>query len=256
MANTDLNPQKGLQGTSPLYNMGTSPNTRTAVSQKVRILTPAYGTSSALFQMGVLYNFAPTESRTVEEVRSIGFGDTVAELVPGNTDHATANVERALLYLSNMWQATGYAAGVDGPVRSLRHHKWPFDVEEQLVFSSLADNDINPGSPPSGFSGGSGNYNGGAKGIAYPTVTEGAGSSSGSHTALITMYEACWWGSWSRTYNRDTAIISESGDIHITDMHDFSSIYGEFLATGNDPTIGQLGSIRYGSTIAGGGGLT
>ena len=107
MANTDLNPQKGLQGTSPVYDMGTTPNTRTAVSQKVRILTPAYGTSSALFQMGVLYNFAPSQSRNIEEVRSIGFGDIVAELVPGNTDHPMANVERALLYLSNIWQATG-----------------------------------------------------------------------------------------------------------------------------------------------------
>ena len=253
MANTDLNPQKGLQGTSPVYDMGTTPNTRTAVSQKVRILTPAYGTSSALFQMGVLYNFAPTQNRNIEEVRSIGFGDIVAELVPGNTDHPTANVERALLYLSNIWQATGYAAGVDGPVRSLRHHRWPFDVEEQLVFSTLADNDLD--SAGSGFNPGGGGYNGGVKAIEFPEVTEIAGISGGGHTALLTMYEACWWGAWSRTYNRDTAIITETGDINITDTHDFSSVYGEFLATGNDPTIGQLGSIRYGpnSVVAGSG---
>jgi len=243
MANTDLNPQKGLQGTSPVYDMGTSPNTRTAVSQKVRILAPAYGTSSSLFQMGVLYNFAPSESRTIEEVRSIGFGDIVAELVPGNTEHATANVERALLYLSNIWQATGYAAGVDGPVRSLRHHRWPFDVEEQLVFSTLADNDLD--SAGTGFSGGSGSFNGGVKAVSYPPVTNSNLAGNG-HTALITMNEACWWGSWSRTYNRDSAIVTESGDINITDIHDFSSIYGEVLATGNDPSIGQLGSIRYG----------
>ena len=75
--NTDLDPTKGLQGSSPVYDMGTTPNTRTAVSQKVRILTPAYGTSSALFQMGVLYNFAPSQNRNIEEVRSIGFGDIV-----------------------------------------------------------------------------------------------------------------------------------------------------------------------------------
>jgi hypothetical protein len=253
MANTDLNPQKGLQGTSPMYDMGTSPNTRTAVSQKVRILTPAYGNSSALFQMGVLYNFNPTSNRTIEEVRGIGFGDIVAELVPGNTEHMTASTERALLYLSNIWQATGYAAGVDGPVRSLRHHRWPFDVEEQMVMSTIADADLD--SAGSGFSGASGAFNGGVKSIEYPTVTEISGVSGGGHTALITMYEACWWGSWSRTYNRDTAIITETGDIHITDEHDFSSIYGEFLATGNDPTIGQLGSIRFGAQVGGGGGL-
>lgn len=253
MANTDLNPQKGLQGTSPIYDMGTSPNTRTAVSQKVRILSPAYGTSSSLFQMGVLYNFAPTESRNIEEVRSIGMGDIVAELVPGNTDKMTASIERALLYLSNIWQATGYAGGVDGPVRSLRHHRWPFDVEEQLVFSTLADWDLDAAG--SGASGAGGAYNGGQKAIEYPTVTEVAGQSSGGHTALITLYEACWWGSWNRTYNRDTAIITESGDINITDTHDFSSIYGEFLASGNDPTIGQLGSVRFGASSQSGGGL-
>jgi hypothetical protein len=248
MANTDLNPRKGLQGTSPLYDMGTSPNTRTAVSQKVRILTPAYGTSSALFQMGVLYNFAPTESRDIEEVRSVGYGDIIAELVPANTGHMTANVERALLYLSNLWQATGYAAGVDGPVRSVRHHKWPFDVEEQLVFSTLADNDLDRAGV--GFGGDGGQFNGGVKAIEFPTVTEVAGVSSGGHTALITMYETCWWGGWNRTYNKDSAIITESNDIHITDVHDFSSVYGEFLATGNDPTIGQLGSVRYGNPQA------
>jgi hypothetical protein len=233
--------------------MGTTPNTRTAVSQKVRILAPAYGTTSALFQMGVLANFNPTETRTIEPVRGIGFGDMIAEMVPGNTEPMTASVERALLYLSNLWQATGYAAGVDGPVRSLRHHKWPFDVEQQMVFSTLADNDLDAAG--SGFSGTSGAYNGGVKAIEFPTVTEISGVSTGGHTALITLYEACWWGDWNTTFNRDTAIITENGTINITDVHDFSSIYGEFLATGNDPTIGQLGSVRFGTTLAGGGGL-
>ncbi len=37
----------------------------------------------------------------------------------------------------------------------------------------------------------------------------------------------------------------ESGDVIISDVHDFSSMYGEFLSTGNDPSLGQLGSIRF-----------
>ncbi len=254
MPNKDLNPQKGVQGTSPLYDFGTSPNTRTAVSQKVRILAPAYGTSSALFQMGVLSSFNPSETRGIEPLRGIGFGDMIAELVPGPTEPMTASVERALLYLANLWQATGYAAGVDGPVRSLRHHKWPFDVEQQIVFSTLADNDLEAAG--TGFSGTSGAFNGGVKAIEFPTVTEINGVSSGGHTALITLYEACWWAGWNTTFSRDSAIIMESGDINITDVHDFSSIYGEFLATGNDPTLGEIGSVRYGATIAGGGTLT
>ena len=253
MPNQDLNPQRGLQGTSPLYKMGTTPNTRTAVSQKIRILAPAYGTSSALFQMGVMSTFNPNESRQIEPVRGIGFGDIIAEQVPGVTDPMTVSTERALLYLSNLWQSSGYAAGIDGPVRSLRHHRWPFDVEWQLVFSTLADNDL--GAAGSGFSGTSGAYNGGVKAIEYPNVTEIAGISGGGHTALITMMEACWWTTWGTSISKDSAMILESGDFSVTDVHDFSSVYGEFLATGLDPSSGQLGSIRFGSGVSSGGGL-
>lgn len=253
MANTDINPSRGLQGSSYLYDYGTSPNTRTAVSQKVRILAPAYGNNSALFQIGVLSTFNPSESRSIEPVRGIGFGDQIAELVPSVTEPMTASTERALLYLANLWQSTGYAAGIDGPVRSLRHHKWPFDVEQQLVFSSIADLDL--GAAGAGFSGSSGSYNGGVKAIEYPAVTSVAGVSSGGHTAIITMYEACWWQDWNTTFSKDQGLIMESGTMMITDVHDFSSIYGEFLATGNDPTIGQLGSIRFGSSLNSGAGL-
>lgn len=255
MANSDINPQNGRQGTSYIYDMGTSPNTRVAVSQKIRLLAPAYGSTSALFQVGVLSSFNPTESRSIEPVRGIGMGDIIAELVPSVTEPMTASVERALLYLANLWQATGYAAGIDGPVRSLRHHRWPFDVEQQLVFSTLADNDLDAAG--SGFSGTSGAYNGGVKAIQFPQVTPipDGGPSQGGHTAIITLYEACWWSDWSATFAADSGIIMESGTMNITDVHDFASIYGEFLATGNDPTIGQLGSVRYGNGLTGGGGF-
>jgi len=255
MANSDINPQNGLQGTSSIYNMGTSPNTRVAVSQKVRVLAPAYGNTSALFQIGVLSQFNPSESRNPDTVRGIGMGDVIAELVPSVTDPMTASCERALLYLANMWQATGYASGVDGPVRSLRHHRWPFDIEVQLVFSTLADNDLNAANV--GFNGSSGSYNGGVKAIQYPQVTAvpESGPTSGGHTAIITLYETCWWNQWSYSIGAEQGIIMESGDMTITDVHDFSSIYGEFLSSGNDPTIGQLGSVRFGGNMGGGGGF-
>jgi hypothetical protein len=250
MANFDNNPQNGLQGTSYVYQMGTSPNTRTAVSQKVRVLTPAYGNNEALHQMGVLSSFNPQESRTVEPVRGVGFGDHVAELVPSVTDPMTGSFERALLYLCNLWQSTGYAAGVDGPVRSLRHHRWPFDIEQQLVFSSLADSDL--GRANQGFSGETGKFSGGVKAITFPQVTPDSsngqahpGQDGRGHSAIITIYEACWFNAWSTTFSKDSGMIMETGDVTITDVHDFASVYGEFLATGNDPTIGQLGSIRF-----------
>jgi len=255
MSNSDINPQNGLQGTSYLYNMGTSANTRVAVSQKVRVLAPAYGNNSALFQIGVLSTFNPNESKNLEPVRGIGMGDIIAELVPSVTDPMTASVERALMYLANLWQASGYAAGVDGPVRSLRHHRWPFDVEVQMVFSTLVDNDLNAANV--GFNGSSGAYNGGVKAIQFPQVTPVPenGPTSGGHTAIISLYETCWWNSWQVSIAAEQGIIMESGDMTITDVHDFSSIYGEFLATGNDPTIGQLGSVRFGGNLTGGGGF-
>lgn len=252
MANTDRNPQNGLQGSSYIYKIGTSPNTRAVVSQKVRVLAPAYGSASAeLFQIGVMANFGPTENRTVEQLRGIGFGDIIAELVPGNTEAMTASVERTLLYLSNLWQSTGYAAGVDGPVRSLRHHRWPFDVEQQIVFSRIADADLDSAAP--GEFTGSG-FTGGIQSVAYPNAQSGGGGTGeGSHTVLITMYETCWWQDWNTAFSRDSAMLSENGTIIITDVHDFASVYGEFLATGNDPTIGQTGSIRFGTSLTGGG---
>ena len=254
--NTDNGPANGLGGSSYMYDMGTSPNTRTAVSQKVRLLTPHYGNNQAMHQTGVVSSFNPSQSRTVEPVRGIGFGDIVHELVPSVTEPTTGSFERALMYLCNLWQAVGYASGVDGPVRSLAHHKWPFDIEQQLVFSTLADSDL--GVANLGKKGGAGSFDGGTKQISYPMVTPdfGSGSSGGNatapgdargHSALITIYEACWFTSWSATFAKDSGLILETGDVTVSDVHDFASMYGEFLATGNDPTIGQLGSIRFGS---------
>lgn len=254
MPNTDANPQQGLQGSSYLYDYGTSPNTRTAVSQKVRLLAPAYGASTgALYQMGVVSQFNPSQSRTIDPIRGIGFGDIIAELVPSVTEPTTGNMERALLYLSNLWQSTGYAGGVDGPVRSLAHHRWPFDIEQQLVFSTLADRDL--GSPNVGVTGSG--FTSGVQRIRYPSPSTPSGSPDTNlgHSAIITMYEACWFNTWSTTFAKDSGMIMESGDVTVSDVHDFASLYGEFLRTGNDPTVGQLGSIRYSGATPGLGSL-
>ena len=121
LPNTDMNPQNGVQGTSYLYNFGTSPNTRAALSQKVRVLTPTYGDSRVLSQMGVLTSISLNSSRGVDSIRGLGFGDRIAELIPNYGDPETLSFERAMLYLANLWQSVGYAAGIDGPVRSLKH---------------------------------------------------------------------------------------------------------------------------------------
>ena len=250
-SNTDHSPTGGVQGSSPLYRFGTSPNTRSVVSQKVRILAPGYGdTEGVLHQIGVLSNFSPNESRTIEPVRGVGFGDQVAELVPGVTDPMTATIERQLLYLSNIWQSTGYAAGVSGPMRSLKHHRWPFDVRQEIVFSVIADQEFSGG--PSIQPGA--DFTGGVSTLEYSSAVGGGNvdASSGTHNILVTYYEACWWQGWSNSgFSRDSALVTESGDIMITDVHDGSTVYGEFLASGNDPSLGQTSSLIYGGQYTG-----
>ena len=131
------------------------------------------------------------------------------------------------------------------------------------MFSSLADFDL--GVANVGFKGTPGQFDGGTRQIQYPEVTPNQGQRGGSdavapggnrgHSAVITMYEACWFTSWSANFEKDSGMIMESGEVQISDVHDFASVYGEFLATGNDPTIGQLGSIRYGASAQAGGGI-
>jgi len=122
------------------------------------------------------------------------------------------------------------------------------DIEEQIVFSTLVDGDL--GVPNVGQSQ-SAKFDTGAKAIKYPRAVtpsndkpEAPGASPG-HTALLTLFESCWWNNFSRAYAAESGMISESGSINITDTHDLGTIYGEFLATGNDPSIGQKGSERY-----------
>ena len=116
------------------------------------------------------------------------------------------------------------------------------------MFSSIADFDLT-GQAGQGFNGGGGTFDGGVKSIQYQEVTNDPQNIPGgarSHTAIITLYETCWFNSWSLTnLAKDTGMLMETGDVTISDVHDFSSEYGEFLATGNDPTIGQVGSVRY-----------
>jgi len=235
--NQDMNPSNGLQGSSYIYNLGMSPNTRAAMSQKVRILSPSAG-SNQMTQIGVLGNFGPSFSRSAEEVRGIGFGDKIAELVPGVQSAVTVSLERTMLYLSNLWQSLGYNGGVSGPARSLAHQRWPFDLQQQVVFSDIADREVSDTGD---------GYSGGIQNIAFPSSgTTPSGVVDGVHKASITMYEGCWLTDTSFSFQKDSQMVSESGNAMVTDVHDYSSVYGEFMPTGNNPyNPDERGSIRF-----------
>ena len=244
MANTDSTPANGAQGSSHIYDYNSSPNTRAAISQKVRILTPVYKPgqeqNNLLYQLGVCSSFSADFNRSVEDIRGIGFGDQIAERVPGVSDPVDVSIERTLMYLSNGHQAFGFAGGVDGPVRTLQHHRWPFDIEQQLVFSSIADTET----PTAVFENQQGlrdiDFSGQSVTGASDYYTEQ------KHKAIITYFEACWMTSISGANpTADSSLMAQSISAAAQDVHDLFSTYGEFLPSGNDPTIGQNATIRH-----------
>ena len=252
--NKDLNPQGSIQGSSALYKFNSSPNTRAVVSQKCRVLTPAYGSDDGLlYQIGVVASFSiSASSRSAEPYRGVGFGDQIAELVPGVSDPHSASFTRTLLYLSNAHQAFGYAGGVDGPVRTLQQHRWPFDIEQQLVFSTLADTEA-PSNGPDGLINVDFTTQNATDGEETPTNVNGEPGTAGSkkHKALITYCEGCWITSMDHgEMSADGGIIQQSIEAQITDVHDLYSTYGEFMATGNNPTLGQNSSLLYNARAA------
>ena len=216
-----------------MYRMGTAPNTRTAVTQKNKVY--GYGVNAAgLTQIGVVSEFGHDESRTIEPVRGVGFGDQIAELVPGVTEPMALTLNKTLLYVLNLFQVVGYKGGVDGLVRSLKHHRWPFDIKQELVFSEIASawelagatSDIkNANKQP-----------------------EGAGYLTNTVQALFTFFEGCWFNSYSASYTSDAALVTENGSVTVTDVLDGTSVYGEFINSGLTP-IGDNGGPGSGFSL-------
>jgi hypothetical protein len=204
-----------------IYRVGSSPNTRVAISQKNRVFSRPFTTGSPVEkQVGVLSTFDYSESRAVDPVRGVGFGDKVQELVPGVTEPMSLTLNRTLLYTAGIVQEVGYRGGVDGLVRSLRQHKWPFDIRSELVFSELVT----------------------AKDQGAILVKV-QGTDTPNY-ALITYFEACWLNSISVSFPSDSAIVMEDASATCTDVTDGVSTYGnspdnygDLLDSGNNPII-------------------
>jgi hypothetical protein len=216
-----------------IYRKGSSPNTRVAISQKNRVFSTPYTTGTpSLKQVGVLSTFDYSESRAVDPVRGVGFGDKIQELVPGVTEPMALTLNRTLLYTAGIAQEVGYKAGVDGLVRSLRQHKWPFDIRSELVFSELV------------------------AGLDAASMVLAQTLGVDGQLALITYFEACWLNSVSVSFPSDSAIVAEDASATCTDVTDGTSFYGttadtygDFLDSGNNPiTQPGAGSRLYTAT--------
>lgn len=229
---------KPSDSTNYIYRQGTAPNTRAAISQKNKIFGyMANATSPGFQQIGVVSEFGHDESRSVEAIRGVGFGDQVAELVPGVTEPMTLTLNKTLLYAVNLFQSVGYKGGVEGLVRSLKHHRWPFDIKQEMVFSevsSLQDLD-------------------GAPGVRSASVQpNGEGFMTNDIKALFTFFEGCWLNSYSASYTADASIVAENSSVTVTDIIDGVSQYGEYIDTGLAPGVAGTAGNGFSLRFAGG----
>jgi len=216
-----------------LYRQGTSGQTRTVQSTRFKIYSHAVGVGK-FARIGVTSSFQLSESKNLETIRGLGFGDQIAELVPGVTQPMQLTVDRTALYLQNLMQQFGYKAGVSGLVRSLKHHKWPFDIKTEIVFSELASEDLNRGQATPAIVT---NNEGGLNNLGNPGLY-----------AVVTVYEGCWMTSYSTGYQVEQAAVTENCTIEVSDIFDIAgSVYGEFIDSGLNKTDVTGRSIRYSS---------
>ncbi len=202
-----------------VHRVGVTPETTSVISSKNKIYaTPADAGAETLFQIGVVATFDPSETRAVEAVRGVGYGDHVAELVPGVTDPMTLAVTRTAQYLSMIYQVFGYKGGVDGIVRSLRHHKWPFDMVQEIVLSRmLAD------SPDT------------ADDLSEVSNQINGGYNAEQLGAMMTYYEGCWISDYSSSYAADAALVQENVTVNVTDIIANTGVTGqEYVETSPD----------------------
>lgn len=191
-----------------IYRKGMAPQTKTVVSTKNKIYSKAAG-RAGFEQIGVIASFEPSDSRAVEAIRGIGYGDQIAELIPNASEAITISVTRSALYLALLQQTFGYNSGIDGLVRALKHHKWPFDIKQEIVLSEITS----PG--------------------ATGTKTSSETGQGGVLRALLTFYEACWMTSYNWSFTSDTSLVQENCEITCSDIIDGSSNYQTTVDTGN-----------------------
>lgn len=231
---------------------GAMPHSRHVLSSRVRILgigfNPANNQDNSRedYQVvGAISSFGVSQSRTLEPVRGIGMGDHIIEMVPGQSEPISLSISRAALAMSNLFQEFGYAGGVDGVVRALKHHRYPVDIKQETLISNIADEaalkSYNDGDLV--FN----NLKSATGKTATPTPAFQAWQNeenlndfqNGGFKAVITWYLGCWFEDFNVTYGVDNAVISEESTIKVTDVSalDSRTVYVPFPRSGNSSVI-------------------
>jgi len=170
-----------------IYREGVSPNTRLLNPQRVRVFSTD-ADDQASQPIGLIQTWNPTDTRAIEPVRGIGFGDQIAELAVGVTDlSATATV--MMMYLRDIQQLFGYKAGSSGLIRSLKHHQWPFDVYETIIL-------------PEYISGQAKKYD-----------------TEGDLKVIKTWYEGCWMSDFAKTFDIGATSVTQDMTCQISDVY-------------------------------------
>ena len=217
-----------------IYRQGTSPQTETVISSRFKIFTDLVDVG-AFVKLGVTSNFSYSEDKTIDAVRGLGYGDQVAELVPGVTTPLSISIDPYLPVPREPHAGSRLQGGHSGAVRSLKHHRWPFDIKTEVVFSELA-------SFPAGNVG---------QATLADVPNEGGLNNTGNPGVycVATIYEGCWMESYNTGYTVDTAAVAEDCTITVTDIFDVcGSVYGEFLDAGLNTGDATGRSLLYSAT--------
>jgi len=171
-----------------VYREGVSPNTRLLNPQRVRVFS-IDAEDSAYQPLGLIQTWNPSDTRAIEPVRGIGFGDQIAELAVGVTDlSATATV--MMMYLRDIQQLFGYKAGSSGLIRSLKHHQWPFDVYETILIPDY-----------------------------IKTQAKGGSVDEGGIKIVKTWYEGCWMSDFAKTFDIGATSVTQDMSCQISDVY-------------------------------------
>lgn len=199
-----------------VYREGVSPNTRLLNPQRVRVFS-IDAEDSAYQPIGLIQTWNPSDTRAIEPVRGIGWGDQIAELAVGVTDlSATATI--MMMYLRDIMQVFGYKAGSSGIIRSLKHHQWPFDVYETVLIPDYI------------------------KGQAKSGATV-----DGGITVVKTWYEGCWMSDYSKTFDIGSTSVTQDMTCQISDV--YANQDSTSTADSNSSNSGSMRGVSTGTTV-------